>query len=55
MFKFLRIPSSVILPGTLVLSRSLAVMLTSCRRTNSWLGVGMYLLKTSEAMEARAG
>lgn len=30
-------------------------MVTSSRRTNSWLGVGMCLLKISEAMAARAG
>lgn len=48
-------PSSVMEPGTFMLSRSLAVMWTSSRRTKSWLGVGMCLLKTSVAMDARAG
>lgn len=35
MFRFFRMPSSVILPGTLVFSKSLAVMWTSSRRLNS--------------------
>lgn len=55
MFRFLRMPSSVIEPGTLVFSRSLAVTWTSSRRLNSWFGVGMYLLKTSEAIAANVG
>lgn len=55
MFKFFRIPSSVILPGTLVFKRSLAVTWVSSRRMKSWLGVGMCLLNTSEAIAARAG
>lgn len=55
MFRFFRMPSSVIVPGTLVLSKSLAVTCTSSRRTNSWLGPGMCLLNTSVAIAASAG
>lgn len=55
MFRFLRMPSSVIEPGTLLFSRSLPVTCTSSRRRCSWFGVGMCLLNTSVAIVASAG
>src|SRR3569833_1806206 len=55
MLRFFRMPSSVTLPGTFMFSRSLRLMCTSSRRTKNRFGVGMCLLKMSEAMAARAG